>query len=41
MTTPEAPARQIIDLQLTACGWVVQDRARMNLHARGGVAVRE
>jgi type I restriction enzyme R subunit len=41
MTTPEARARQNIDSQLTACGWVVQDRAGMNLYAGRGVAVRE
>ena len=41
MTTPEARARQNIDAQLTACGWVVQDRAAMNLYAGRGVAVRE
>jgi type I restriction enzyme R subunit len=41
MTTPEARARQNIDSQLTACGWVVQDRASMNLYAGRGVAVRE
>lgn len=41
MTTPEALARQNIDAQLTACGWVVQNRAGMNLYAGRGVAVRE
>jgi type I restriction enzyme, R subunit len=41
MTTPEALARQNIDTQLTACGWIVQDRAAMNLYAGRGVAVRE
>ena len=41
MTTPEARARQNIDAQLTACGWLVQDRAQMNLYAGRGVAVRE
>jgi type I restriction enzyme R subunit len=41
MATPEARARQNIDAQLTACGWVVQDRAGMNLYAGQGVAVRE
>lgn len=41
MSTPEARARQNIDALLAACGWVVQDRARMNLHAGRGVAVRE
>ena len=39
--TPESLARQNIDTQLTACGWVVQDRAGMNLYAGRGVAVRE
>jgi type I restriction enzyme, R subunit len=41
MTTPEARARQNIDAQLTACGWVLQHRAEMNLYAAQGVAVRE
>lgn len=41
MITPEARARQNIDIQLAACGWVVQDRAAINLHAGRGVAVRE
>ena len=41
MTTPEARARQHIDSQLTACGWLVQDRLSMNLYAGRGVAVRE
>lgn len=40
-TTPEARARINIDAQLTACGWVVQDRGETNLHAGRGVAVRE
>jgi len=39
--TPEALARENIDAQLSACGWCVQDRARMNLYAGRGVAVRE
>jgi len=38
---PEAKARQQIDALLTAAGWVVQDRAAMNLYAGRGVAVRE
>jgi type I restriction enzyme R subunit len=38
---PEALARIKIDDQLTACGWKVQDRADINLHAGRGVAVRE
>ena len=41
MTTPEAKARQNIDAQLRACGWVIQDRTAMNLYAGQGVAVRE
>jgi type I restriction enzyme R subunit len=41
MTTPEACARQNIDRQFAACGWVVQDRVNMNLYAGQGVAVRE
>ena len=39
--TPEGRARQNIDRKLAACGWVVQDRAEMNLYAGRGVAVRE
>jgi type I restriction enzyme R subunit len=41
MTTPEGRARQNIDAQLAACGWLVQDRAATNLYAGRGVAVRE
>ena len=41
MPTPEAIARQNIDAQLAACGWVVQDRSAMNLYAGRGVAVRK
>jgi type I restriction enzyme R subunit len=41
MTTPEARARTNIDRLLEATGWVVQDRAAMNLYAGPGVAVRE
>ncbi len=39
--TPEERARAEIDRQLTACGWVVQDRAEMDIYAAPGVAVRE
>jgi type I restriction enzyme R subunit len=39
--TPEARARGVIDGQLAAAGWVVQDRADMNRAAALGVAVRE
>ena len=41
LTTPEAVARVTIDTALEAAGWLVQDRAAMNLHAGPGVAVRE
>lgn len=37
MPTPEAMARENIDGLLTAAGWVVQDRAEMNLAAGRGV----
>jgi type I restriction enzyme R subunit len=39
--TPEDLARQSIDRQLEACGWLVQDRKAMNIYAGLGVAVRE
>jgi type I restriction enzyme R subunit len=38
--TPEQIARDHIDKQLTACGWLIQDKNRINLHAGIGVAVR-
>lgn len=38
---PEQRARVKIDEALTASGWIVQDRDRMNLAAGKGVAVRE
>ena len=41
MTTPEQKARLLIDAQLAAAGWIVQDREDMNLGAGLGVAVRE
>lgn len=41
MPTPEARAREIIDAQLEAAGWVIQDRGEMNRKASLGVAVRE
>ena len=37
---PEDRARQDIDRQLGQCGWVVQDKGRMNISAALGVAVR-
>lgn len=39
--TPEQLARQSIDQQLVAAGWVIQDRDALNLGAALGVAVRE
>ena len=38
---PEANARRKIDEQLANAGWLVQDRADMNLTASDGIAVRE
>lgn len=38
---PEQLARDIIDAQLIACGWVVQPKTHINLKANIGVAVRE
>lgn len=38
---PEQIARDNIDKQLLACGWVIQDKAKINLQAALGVAVRE
>jgi type I restriction enzyme R subunit len=38
---PEQLARDKIDAQLQACGWVLQDKKVLNLHAGTGVAVRE
>lgn len=41
MATPEQKARLLIDAQLEAAGWVIQDREDMNLGAALGVVVRE
>ena len=38
---PEQLARDRIDDQLTACGWIPQNKSSINLHAGIGVAVRE
>src|SRR3972149_9590184 len=38
---PEEKARQKIDQQLAAAGWVVQDLKELNLGASLGIAVRE
>jgi len=37
---PEQIARDEIDRQLKACGWVIQDKQKINLNASVGVAVR-
>ena len=39
--TPEAAARKVIDQQLAAAGWVIQNRSTLNRTAALGVAVRE
>ena len=41
MVAPEAQAREQIDEQLKAAGWLVQDLKQINLAAGLGVAVRE
>ena len=38
---PEQKARDNIDRQLGACGWVIQNKQQINLFAGSGVAVRE
>ena len=38
---PEQLARDNIDKQLIACGWVIQDKNKINLNAGLGIAVRE
>ncbi len=38
---PEQKARDNIDKQLTACGWVIQSIKQVNLNAGMGVAVKE
>ena len=38
---PEQLARNEIDKQLTACGWLIQNKNQINLSAGIGVAVRE
>jgi len=37
---PEQVARDIIDKQLIACGWVIQDKDKINLNVSSGVVVR-
>ena len=41
MINPEGKARVIIDAQLEAAGWVIQDRAQLDRRASLGIAVRE
>ena len=41
MHHPEAAARENIDRQLMAAGWLIQDKKDLNLSASRGVAVRE
>lgn len=41
MVTPEQRARELIDQQLIAAGWVIQDRDQLDRRASLGVAVRE
>ena len=41
MYHPEAAARENIDRQLLAVGWLIQDKKDLNLSASRGVAVRE
>ena len=38
---PEQLVIDRIDQQLTACGWTIQNKSSINLHAAIGVAVRE
>jgi len=39
--SPEQLARDNIDKQLIACGWVIQNKTQINLNAGAGIAVRE
>lgn len=39
--TPEAKAREKIDIRLVKAGWIIQDWFRINPIASLGVAVRE
>jgi type I restriction enzyme R subunit len=38
---PEQLARDNIDKQLIACGWIIQDKSKINLNAGLGIVVRE
>jgi type I restriction enzyme R subunit len=39
--TPEQLARDEIDKQLLACGWVIQHKSKINLSTAQGVAVQQ
>jgi len=39
--TPEQRAREQIETQLTAAGWLIQDSSHINLTAGPGIAIRE
>ena len=38
---PEQQARDIIDADLSRCGWVIQDKSTINLNAAIGIAIKE
>ena len=38
---PEQLARDTIDVELTQCGWVIQNKNQINLNAATGIAIRE
>jgi type I restriction enzyme R subunit len=39
--SPEQIARDNIDAQLVACGWLIQDKKKLNLSAALGIAIKE
>ena len=39
--TPEQQARDAIDRQLIAAGWIVQDKHAIDFNAGRGIAIRE
>jgi type I restriction enzyme R subunit len=41
MPSPEELAREKIDVLLTNCGWLLQNRNTINLSAARGIAPRE
>ena len=40
-TKPEAQTREAIDKKLELAGWAIQDKNRINLYEKLGVAVRD